>query len=448
MVMAGRRSYSGVSAQNLSTESSRLLSVRGNYAALSLILVGVLYNAVLAILVARGLQLGYSSVAAVEVLITLSCLAMSVSTGLSSRDIMPISLLWLIFALALISSISFDKIYIGSIRNFALIAVFAMLGQRMDIKFIRKAFFIASAITLAVLVWEIASVESYASFFSPARYYELTRGTAVSEFDDSGLSVGTIAFEGRFSLGIFSGRRTSSIFLEQVSINSYAIVCMAFLSGMWGSLTKKERFLQISTILLIIASNNARMGALMCLVMPVGYFIFPWLNRNLILAIPFLILGLIFSLGSHLQNAVGDDLTGRLGVTYRLLNRLNLADLFAGNPLFVEKTFDSGYAFIIASIGLFGGFAYLLFLVYYPRHENNEQTRASWSLAVYILAWLTVGGTATFSIKTAALLWSFIGCLSRSTGELQIKERNRLIERPLVRRRPPIASSHGLSGRR
>jgi hypothetical protein len=402
MVMAGRRSYSSVSGQNLLKANPKLLSTRGNYAALALILVGVLYNAVLAILVARGMQLGYSSVAAVEVLITVSCLALSVSTGISSRDIMPIT---------------FDKVYIGSIRNFALIAVFAMLGQRMDIRFIRKAFFIASAMTLAVLVWEIASVESYAAFFSPARYYELTRGTAVSEFDDSGLSVGTIVFEGRFSLGIFSGRRTSSIFLEQVSINSYAIVCMAFLSGMWGSLNMKERLLQISTILLIIASNNARMGALMCLVMPIGYFVFPWLNRNLILAIPFIILGFIFSLSSYLQNAVGDDITGRLGVTYRLLNRFNLADLFAGNPLFVEKTFDSGYAFIIASIGLFGGFAYLLFLVYYPRHENKDQTRASWSLAVYILAWLTVGGTATFSIKTAALLWSFIGCLSRSSEE-------------------------------
>jgi hypothetical protein len=413
MVMAKPRSHLSVPAEISLSAASSPLSIRGNRVALALIIVAVLYNAILAILVARGVSLGYSSVAAVEVVITFGCLALSLSTGISSRDIMPLVLLWFIGTLALIASISFDQVYIGSIRNFALIAVFAMLGQRMDMSFIRKAFFAASAITLAVLIWEIASVESYASFFSPARYYELTRGTARSEFDESGLSVGTIVFEGRFSLGIFSGRRTSSIFLEQVSINSYAIVCMAFLNGLWGSLTWKEKALQLLTIVLIIASNNARMGALMCIVMPIGYFIFPWLNRNLILAIPFLIVGAIFSLSSYLQNAMGDDLTGRLGVTYRLLNGVNLADLFAGNPLRVEKTFDSGYAFIIASIGLFGGFAYLLFLVYYPRHGTSAQRRGSWSLAVYILAWLTVGGTATFSIKTAALLWSFIGCLSK-----------------------------------
>jgi hypothetical protein len=413
MVMAKPRSHLSMPAEISLSAASSPLSIRGNRVALALIIVAVLYNAILAILVARGVSLGYSSVAAVEVVITSGCLALSLSTGISSRDIMPLALLWFIGTLALIASISFDQVYIGSIRNFALIAVFAMLGQRMDMSFIRKAFFAASAITLAVLIWEIASVESYASFFSPARYYELTRGTARSEFDESGLSVGTIVFEGRFSLGIFSGRRTSSIFLEQVSINSYAIVCMAFLNGLWGSLNWKEKALQLLTIVLIIASNNARMGALMCIVMPIGYFIFPWLNRNLILAIPFLIVGAIFSLSSYLQDAMGDDLTGRLGVTYRLLNGVNLADLFAGNPLRVEKTFDSGYAFIIASIGLFGGFAYLLFLVYYPRHETSAQRRGSWSLAVYILAWLTVGGTATFSIKTAALLWSFIGCLSK-----------------------------------
>lgn len=413
MVMVARHPRPSVPPNTPLTANAKPFGVNGNYVALIIIIVAVLYNALLAILVARGVTLGYSSVAAVEVVITVGCLAMSLSTGLSSRDIAPLALLWFIGSLALIASIAFDQVYIGSIRNFALIAVFGMLGQRMDIRFIRKAFFIASAMTLVVLIWEIISVESYASFFSPARYYELTRGTARSEFDDSGLSVGTIVFEGRFSLGIFSGRRTSSIFLEQVSINSYAIVCMVFLNGMWGNLNRKERALQIITIALIIASNNARMGALMCIAMPVGYIVFPWLNRNLILAIPFVIVGTIFLLSGYLENAVGDDITGRLGVTYRLLNNTNLADLFAGNPLRVEKTFDSGYAFIIASIGLFGGIAYLLFLVYYPRHDTQEQRRGSWSLAVYILAWLTVGGTATFSIKTAALLWSFIGCLSK-----------------------------------
>jgi hypothetical protein len=413
VVMARRHAHSSVLANSSRATSSKPLGIKGNYLAVALIVMAVLYNAVLAILGARGIPLSYSSVAAVEIVITFACLALSLSTGFSNHDVMPLALLWFIGTLALIASISLDTIYIGSIRNFALIAVFGMLGHRMNINFIRKAFFIASAMTLVVLIWEISSVESYASFFSPAHYYEMTRGTAISEFDDSGLSIGTIAFEGRFSLGIFSGRRTSSIFLEQVSINSYAIVCMVFLNGMWGKLSLKEKALQLVTIVLIITSNNARMGALMCIVMPIGYLVFPWLNRNLILAVPFLIIGLIFSLSGYIENAMGDDITGRLGVTYRLLSRFDLADFFVGNPLKVGRTFDSGYSFIIASIGLFGGLAYLLFLAYYPRHETEDQRRGSWSLAVYILVWLTVGGTATFSIKTAALLWSFIGCLSK-----------------------------------
>jgi hypothetical protein len=414
VVIARRHVHSSVLANSSRAVRSKLLGIKGNYLAVALIVVAVLYNAVLAILGARGIPLSYSSVAAVEIVIMFACLALSLSTGFSNHDIMPLAILWFIATIALIASIYFDRIYVVSIRNFALITVFGMLGHRMNINFIRKAFLITSTMTLVVLIWEISSVESYASFFSPAHYYEMTRGVGLNEFDDSGLSIGTIAFEGRFSLGIFSGRRTSSIFLEQVSINSYAIVCMVFLNGMWGKLSLKEKSLQLVTIFLIIASNNARMGALMCIVMPIGYLVFPWLNRNLILAIPFVIIGLIFLLSGYIQNAMGDDLTGRLGVTYRLLNRFDLADLFVGNPLIVGRTFDSGYSFIIASIGLFGGLAYLLFLAYYPRHETEDQRRASWSLAVYILTWLTVGGTATFSIKTAALLWSFISCLSRA----------------------------------
>jgi hypothetical protein len=96
MVMAERYSYSSPSARKLPTARQRLLSIRGNYVALVLIVVSVLYNAVLAMLVARGINLGYSTVAAVEILIIVSCLALSVSTGLSTRDIMPIALLWFI----------------------------------------------------------------------------------------------------------------------------------------------------------------------------------------------------------------------------------------------------------------------------------------------------------------------------------------------------------------
>jgi hypothetical protein len=385
---------------------------RANMLAVALLALAVFYNAVLAVAVSNGINVGYSGVAAVEIAITLVCVILVFSTGFSSRDVVPLTLLWFIAVLAIIASISYNSLYIGSVRNFAIIAVFSMLGQRMEFRYVRIAFALVSAATLLVLIWEIANVESYAAFFSPARYYEATRGVATSEFDDSGLSVGTIAFEGRFSLGIFSGRRTSSIFLEQVSINSYAIICMIFLNGAWSRLAWKERVLQIVTIFLIVASNNARMGALMCIVMPVGYFLFPFISRYLIAAVPFLIISSIFAMSSRLENAVGDDVTGRLGVTYRLLTRFELPEYFVGNPLSVGHMFDSGYAFVLSSIGFFGGLAYLAFITLYPKFDTPEQKRGAWSSAVYILAWLTVGGTATFSIKTAALLWAFIGCLS------------------------------------
>lgn len=387
-------------------------SSRGSIIALSIAFIAVIYNAVLAALSARGLPIGYSTVAQIEVLLILSSLFLCIFNGLTKADIKPLALVWFIVVLAILLSIKFETFFIASTRNFLIIAAFCMLGQRMDSQTVRRLFFITSVVTLLVLVWEISSLESYAKFFSPAHYYEVTRGTPKSEFDNSGLSVGTVTFEGRFSFGIFSGRRTSSIFLEQVGINAYAIVCMVFLNGFWGEISKKEKFLQIFTIALIITSNNARMASLMCLVMPIGYFVFPLISRFFILLIPLLIITLIFAISPMLVNAELDDLMGRLAVTYRLLNVVNYPDLIFGNPNLVSRSFDTGYGYLIASVGLFGSIAFVSFLVSYPKFESLEQRRGSWSTAIYILLWLTVGGTGVFSIKTASLMWVMVGSLS------------------------------------
>ena len=387
-------------------------SIRENQIAVALVVLATLYNAILAVVVARGINIGFAGVAAVEALLTILTITICIKSGLSKYDIFPICLLWFVVVCSVAVSISHDRLYIGSIRNIALISAFSMLGTRMSVDYIRKAFAITSAIALFVLIWEIANVSSYAWFFAPARYYEATRGLGISEFDTTGLSNGTVAYEGRFSLGIFSGARTSSIFLEQVSINAYSIVCIVFLNGLWGEITKKEKALQIALIFLIVASNNARMGALMCIVMPIGYFIFPFISRILIPIVPFIIISVIFAFGSTLANAVGDDLTGRLGVTYRLLNQFTISDIFLGNPDKVNRAFDSGYAFIGFSLGLFGGIAYLSYLTLFPGFTTPAQRRLCWSVAIYILVWLTVGGTATFSVKTAALLWALVGSMA------------------------------------
>jgi putative polymerase len=378
---------------------------------LALLLFAALYNTLLAIVVAHGVNIGFTVVAAVETVITLATVVLSLSIGVTRRDIGPIALVWFIAVLGIVSSIAYEKVYIGSIRNFAIIAAFSLLGQRMRLRDIRLAFFAVSMTALLVLFWEIVSVESYAAFFSPAHYYEVTRGTATDEFNTSGLSNGTVVFNGRFSLGIFSGARTSSIFLEQVSINAYAIVCMVFLNGLWSKISWIERLVPLLLIFLIVATNNARMAALMCLVMPVGYFVFPLLHRTIIPLMPFSIILGLFIVSPYIANVYSDDLTGRLGVTYRLLSDFEASEIFAGNPLKVDRMFDSGYAFILASVGIFGGLAYLAYLTGYTKFNTVDQKRGSWSAAVYVILWLTIGGTATFSIKTAALLWALLGYL-------------------------------------
>ncbi|MBD8639447.1 hypothetical protein [Sphingomonas sp. CFBP 13733] len=56
----------------------------------------------------------------------------------------------------------------------------------------------------------------------------------VSEFNETGLFNNAAGFESRFSFGVFSGARTSSVFLEQVSNANFAGILCVFLVATWG----------------------------------------------------------------------------------------------------------------------------------------------------------------------------------------------------------------------
>lgn len=369
-----------------------------------------IYNALLAFLAAQGGPATMGIVIAFELLVLLSALGLVASVSLHRQDVLPLVFLYFTVLVALLSSLVAETPFMDSVRNILIIAAFTMLGTRSAERTIRLAFNICTALTLAVLLLEIISVETYASLFRPGDYLAKTRGYAVKEFyEDTGLSMGTIVYEGRFSFGLFDGPRTSSIFLEQVGINCFAIVTMVYLTTMWDRVSRWEKLLGVGTVALIILSNNARMASLLVPIYVVGYFVFPRLPRHAIALIPVaLFLGawilFQFKVPEH-----GDDLIGRLAVSYLFISDLNAHDLLFGNHELAQESFDTGYGYVLASATIFGALAYWAFLTLVVPQKNAMQRRCAWGMAIYIYLWLLVGGTGSFSIKTAALLWLLIG---------------------------------------
>lgn len=371
----------------------------------------IAYNGLFAAAAAVGAPMNNAIVIAAELFIILSAVCLSFfRDGIRREDVAPLLLVAGIAAVALVGSLVFERPMIESVRNSLIIAAFTILGIRCDERMVRIAFAIASVIALGVLLLEISSVDTYASIFQPASYLTKTRGFVVKEFmDENSLAIGTISYSGRFTFGLYDGPRTSSIFLEQVSINCFSIVLMVYLCTLWNRLTIAERVLAMATVFLIVVTNNARMSSLLAPLFLIGYFLFPRLPRYWQGLIPVVSLAATFLLFAFIPWRTGDDPVGRLGTTYRYLTQFDAGDLLLGLPSIISRTGDTGYGFIIASMGLIGAFVYWAYLIVVVPQTSDTARRAAWAMALYIYVWLLVGGTGTFSMKTAPLLWLLIG---------------------------------------
>lgn len=372
--------------------------------------IGVTYNAILALMAARGIPMNNALVIVTETSIIFAALGLSAYASLRRSDVLPLLYLGLSAGLAIAMSIVAELAFIEGIRNVLIITGFTMLGARADEKAMRLAFTLCAAITLVVLLIEVASTEAYASLFRPADYLAKTRGYAIKEFyEDTGLALGTIVYEGRFSFGLFDGPRTSSIFLEQVNINIFAIVLMIYLTSMWDRLSWPERALMLITIFMIVVTNNARMSAIMAPIFILGYFVFPRLPRYANALIPIVLLGITFIVFEFERVRYGDDLIGRIATTYRALTRLSASDLLFGNHDLIARSGDTGYGFVMVSTSIFGALAYWAYLTLIVRPDDVIRRRTIWAMSTYIYIWLLIGGTGSFSMKTAPLLWFLVG---------------------------------------
>lgn len=372
--------------------------------------IGVTYNAILALLAAHGVPMNNPLVVVTETAIIFAALVLSTLAGLRRSDILPLLYLGMSAGLAIIMSLIAELAFVEGLRNALIITSFTMLGGRADEKGVRLAFALCAAITLGVLLIEMASTETYAALFRPADYLAKTRGYSLKEFyEETGLALGTIVYEGRFSFGLFDGPRTSSIFLEQVNINIFAIVLMIYLTSMWDRLSWPERVLALVTIFTIIVTNNARMSAIIAPIFIIGYFLFPRLPRYANALIPVVLLALTFVVFEFERVRYGDDLVGRIATTYRALTRMSASDLLFGNHDLIARSGDTGYGFVVVSTSIFGALAFWAYLTLIVRPDDVIRRRTIWSMSAYIYIWLLIGGTGSFSMKTAPLLWLLVG---------------------------------------
>jgi putative polymerase len=379
---------------------------------LGLTLLAVTYNALLAFINAHVFAVNFGLVAVTEIMILGMCLVKLMRDGIKQDCA---NILWycgasLIIAMAI--SLMNGVLFVDAFRNALIITLFLCLGRNIQFATLRKTFLVVSVLVLGVMLIEMTSLLTYAQIFKPAVYFLNTRGMPEFELDDTGIFRNALGFAGRFSFGIFAGPRTSSLFLEQVSLANFAAVLCVFLLACWPRLSFRERVVHVALAALIILSNNTRTTSILFVLSIVGYFVYPRLPRYLnVLVAPLIIVAgvTIYTMYPHYIN---DDFAGRVSHTGRIISNMGFPEYLGMQISQLSVLMDAGYPYVIYSSSFIGFIMFWLMVSFVIPQRTPAQMRCAYGLTIYIFVNLLIGGTAIFSIKVAALLWLLVGFIS------------------------------------
>ncbi|TCL72030.1 hypothetical protein [Rhizobium sp. BK251] len=381
---------------------------RIDYPILALAVFSVLYNCLLAFVNHNIVPLSLSHVALCEAVIMIASIAYLLNRGFYEADLG--ALFYLFFTLVVtVYVIALNRlVFIDHFRNVLIMFCFAGLGTWANERTVKLAFRWSCTAVLIFLVCEIVDVQLYVGLFHPSDYFENTRGIKPLSFNTTGLFQNALGFAERFSFGIID-HRSSSIFLEQVSLANFCGVIAIYLVTFWPMLGRRDRMLFIATAVLILLTNDTRTMLIFCFACIVGYFAFPRIPKLFSLLLMPMIVATGFVVYILKPDADGDNFTGRISLTIRKLMDLDIPSTLGLSIDRVAEFGDSGYAYLIYGTTIFGLLAFWLFVCLYPAGDTAPQRRCAHSLSLFLFLNMMIGGTAIFSMKIAGLLWLLVG---------------------------------------
>lgn len=375
-------------------------------------ILGATYNCILSFANQNVFAQSFKTVALTEIAILAYALSLVARAGFTTQDRFPLLFLGYSALFATTVSLASSTVFVDGLRNALIIAAFTMLGSRIATQQLHRLMRILTVLVAAVLVFELVDLRDYGRLLNPALYYFNTRGIEQFSLNETGLFNNALGFANRFSFGIFNAPRTSSLFLEQVSLANFAGVLCIYLVSTWSAHGRQARALYMAVVALILLSNNSRTGSIFAVLTCIGYFVYPLLPRRAVLLVmPAIVLTALLAY-SQLSGG-GDNIAGRLAITMHHMAETDLGALFGFDARSSSRLADSGYPYVIYSTTIFGFVLFWLYvsLILIPR--TPEQARCAYSLAAFIFINLLIGGTAMFSIKIAAPLWVLVGYMRK-----------------------------------
>ncbi|QNT69175.1 hypothetical protein [Defluviicoccus vanus] len=342
-------------------------------------------------------------------------LIMAATWGVLLLSGRPLDTRWVCFALAIVVfavlvMILREQIQPKTVRDLIIIPTFVLLGIQYGRRDLSKALIALCVVVLAVGIVEAALLDTYQKYFNIIRYF-ISKGSTPEEqasFNSTSLFVSGIRSGGRVLGGFLGEQRVSSIFLEPVSSAMFAAIVAFYTLSVFDEIDRSSAvaLLTMAAIFLVLSDGRLAMGLTLAAV--VAFVVLYQLPKlSLYLYLPAAV-GFAFVVDALRQaQSTSDDLPGRLSKTAQIVGSMDM-QVMLGLSLFPRSTVDSGVAYLIEGIGLVGTAVFWCGLCTLMRYDDRCQRRLAHMICLYLsLSWLV--SYATFTIKTAALLWFLLG---------------------------------------
>jgi putative polymerase len=377
----------------------------------AILLLAVCNLPLLAFFNARGLHASSALVGLAEALVFALCLALQMrrlppwTVALGLGLISWIVLTWLIR----------QRPDLKSVRDLLIPILFISLGRQLaDTAFAERCLRWVTALVLAVAALEVLFTDAYGTLFNTFSFYASLGSIRESAAMFEGQTLTLNGFRpdgiGRTLLpAILGAHRTSSLFLEPVSLGNFAVILLAWnLSLDWKDRAQSTLLLVLAALLLIVLSDS-RFGMLMAVLL-LGSRLLPLpAFRWLMPAFPILLFGAILGVAWFLPQ-VSDTVLGRISNSGQSLLAFDAARLM-GVDSQVPGYGDMGYAYVLSRFGVLQVLALLLALFLIPCSSERAQ-RFRGLLVLYFFCSLAISGTSVFALKTAGLMWFLLGAVA------------------------------------
>ncbi len=379
----------------------------GQRATLAILLGALTFNAALCLANTVAGHVTDSAVMGAEVVLIVGALALALRHAAGPYIVLAVFLSYAALIMALRPQLD-PK----AVRDFLIPVAFYVLGRRWrDPRLADRAALASGLVVLAFGLFEATALDTYTRFFNIAQYY-IARGTAVpvdaaqSEYGTqaSALFGSGIRPDARTILPFLGPHRTSSVFLEPVSMGNFGAILYLW-SLCRSAMAWRRTTMALGAAAIVLA--DARFGLYVCVAGTAAALVGHRFPRLIWFALPFAMLTAFAVYGFTSADVDwSNDLGGRMLWTARLITSLSDRAVWGLSP---EKPFlsDSGYAYSLNQIGLVGLVGFWALFVFVPQ-ANAAAWRFKCCVATYVCLLLVISDSV-YTIKTGALLWFMLG---------------------------------------